>query len=143
MQNQTTLPATPVHGIVHMPKCWTCEGTGKSFLRKCYRCNGTGVFVMKDGPTQGPWKIMCDEARGRPRCLIVDDQGNEIASVNPFRQSWENDAKAIASVPVMAEALRQITAWHDMDHEKMTYGEVQDAYDKTIDAVKAALQKVM
>jgi hypothetical protein len=26
------------------------------------------------------WKAMCDEARGRPRCLIVDKDGSEIAA---------------------------------------------------------------
>ena len=90
-----------------------------------------------------PWKVMCDEARGRPRCLVVDSQGNQIAEVNPYRESWNENAEAIASVPVMVEALRKIAAWHDMDNQNMTYGEVQDAYDQTIDAVKAALRKVV
>jgi len=98
---------------------------------------------MTEKPTPGPWKIMCDEARGKPRCLIVDQDGNEIAVVNPYRESWNEDAELIASVPVMAEALRKIVAWQDMDNQNMTYGEVQDMYDQTINAVKAALRKVV
>lgn len=97
---------------------------------------------MTEKPTLGLWKIMCDEARGKPRCLIVDQHGNEIASVNPYRESWNKDAELIASVPMMVEALRKIVAWNDMDNQNMTYGEVQDMYDQTINAVKAALRKV-
>jgi len=143
MTSENGLAATSVQSIVHMPKCWTCEGTGRKLLRTCHRCKGTGVFEMREKSTAGPWSLMCDEARGRPRCLIVDKDGGEIAAVNPHRTAWHENAELMAAAPVMFEALRQIDAWHDMEHEKMTYGEVQDAYDKTINAVKAALHKVM
>ncbi len=56
---------------------------------------------------------MCDEARGKPRCMVVDKQGNQIAEVNPFRESWNEDAKAIAAVPVMLAALRHIVKHQD------------------------------
>lgn len=103
----------PVHGIVHMPKCWTCEGTGEilygilPFVKsKCWRCNGTGVFDMRQKPTVGPWKSLCDEARGRPRCLVVDSQGDQIAEVNPHRESWNEDADLIAATPDLLEACK-------------------------------------
>ena len=55
--------------------------------------------------TPGPWALLCDEARCRPRCLVVDAKGNEIASVNPFRESWNEDAELIAAAPMMKEIL--------------------------------------
>ncbi len=64
--------------------------------------------------TVEPWKVMCDEARGKPRCLVVDKKENQIAEVNPYRESWNEDAKAIAAVPVLLAALRHIVKHQDM-----------------------------
>jgi len=55
--------------------------------------------------TPEPWKLLCDEARGRPRCLVVDSQGSQIAEVNPHRESWNEDSSLIAAAPIMAKAL--------------------------------------
>lgn len=55
--------------------------------------------------TPGPWNVLCSEARGRPRCLVVDAKDNEIASINPFRESWNEDAELIATAPEMRELL--------------------------------------
>lgn len=61
----------------------------------------------------GPWNLLCLEARGRPRCLVVDAKDNEIASVNPFRESWNEDAELIAAAPDLLEALQRIVSHQD------------------------------
>ena len=45
------------------------------------------------------WRVMCDEARGKPRCLIVDQDGNEVAAVNPYREAWNENSELIARAP--------------------------------------------
>lgn len=55
--------------------------------------------------TPGPWNLLCSEARGGPRCLVVCPKDNEIASINPFRESWNEDAELIAAAPMMKEIL--------------------------------------
>lgn len=63
--------------------------------------------------TPGPWTIMCGEARGKPRCLITDKIGNEIASVNPYRQSWNEDAELIGASPELLAACKSfLDMWH-------------------------------
>jgi hypothetical protein len=57
--------------------------------------------------TPRPWSLLCDEARGRPRCLVVDSNGNEIASVNPYRESWNQDAELIAVAPEMFRLIQR------------------------------------
>jgi hypothetical protein len=56
--------------------------------------------------TPRPWSLLCDEARG-PRCLVVDSNGNEIASVNPYRESWNQDAELIAASPEMFRLIQR------------------------------------
>lgn len=58
--------------------------------------------------TPGPWEAMCDEARGKPRCLIVDKDGNEIAAVNPHRESWNANADLIADAPKMLAMIEEL-----------------------------------
>lgn len=62
----------------------------------------------------GPWSLLCDEARGRPRCLIVDAKGNEIAAVNPFRESWNENANLLKAAPELLEALEEIRSDPDI-----------------------------
>ena len=57
-----------------------------------------------------PWKFLCDEARGMPRCLVVDDKGCEIASVNPYREQWSENAQLIAAAPALLKACRDMIA---------------------------------
>lgn len=64
--------------------------------------------------TAGPWSLLCDEARGRPRCLIVDAKGNEIAAVNPFRESWNEDADLMKAAPELLDALEEIRSDPDI-----------------------------
>lgn len=56
--------------------------------------------------TPGPWALLCDEARGRPRCLVVDDLGNQIAEVNPHRNAWNEDAHLINAAPDLLAACK-------------------------------------
>lgn len=58
--------------------------------------------------TPDPWSLLCDESRGRPRCLVVDAKGNEIASVNPYRESWNQDAELIADATKMLEMIEEL-----------------------------------
>jgi hypothetical protein len=41
--------------------------------------------------------------------------------------------------PSVLDALRQIVAWHNMDHEATTGYKIQKAYDQAINAAKKAL----
>lgn len=69
--------------------------------------------------SKGPWRVLSDEARGKPRCLIVDARGDEIAAVNPYRDTWEANAKLISASPAMCEALKvalnrmEVVRWVD------------------------------
>lgn len=56
--------------------------------------------------SKGQWKIVSDEARGRPRRLIVDAGGDEIAAVNPYRDAADTDAQLMASAPAMLLACK-------------------------------------
>ena len=58
--------------------------------------------------TELPWSLLCDEARGRPRCLIVDAKGNEIASVNPYRESWNEYADLMKAAPELLEVVEEL-----------------------------------
>jgi hypothetical protein len=49
----------------------------------------------KQKHSEGPWAAACDEARGNPRCLIVDKNGHEVASVNPYCENWNENASLI------------------------------------------------
>ena len=67
--------------------------------------------TMPDQPiihTTGPWRLLCSEDRGGPRCLVVCPKGSEIASINPFRESWNKDAGLIVDVPNMLEVIREL-----------------------------------
>lgn len=57
--------------------------------------------------TKSPWRVMCDEARGRPRCLIVDARGDEIAAVNPYREASNDNSHLIAASPDMLEFIKE------------------------------------
>jgi hypothetical protein len=54
--------------------------------------------------TPEPWKVLYDEARGKSRCLIIDDGGCEIAAVNPYRETWNQNARLIAAAPDLLAA---------------------------------------
>lgn len=58
--------------------------------------------------TPGPWNLLCSEARGGPRCLVVCPKDNEIASINPFRESWNQDAELIAEAPEMFQVIQRL-----------------------------------
>ena len=60
--------------------------------------------------TPGPWSLLCSEARGGPRCLVVCPNDNEIASINPFRESWNEDAELIAAAPELLAACKAALA---------------------------------
>jgi hypothetical protein len=63
--------------------------------------------------TPGPWSLLCSEARGGPRCLVVCPKDNEIASINPFRESWSEDAELIAAAPDLLAACKSfLDMWH-------------------------------
>lgn len=66
---------------------------------------GGDVGVQPLVHTPGPWRVYCDEARGRPRCLIVDKDDGEIASVNPHRTEWNVNADLIAAAPQLFQSL--------------------------------------
>jgi hypothetical protein len=51
---------------------------------------------------------MCDEARGKPRCLIVDKDGYEIAAVNPYRETWNENAALIARAPELRARVAEL-----------------------------------
>ncbi len=57
--------------------------------------------------------------RGGPRCLVVCPKDNEIASINPFRESWNEDAELIADAPRMLELIREL---HDFAETDATMG---------------------
>ena len=59
--------------------------------------------------TPVPWSLLCSEARGRPRCLVVlEDNGNEVAAINTHLTEWNENAVLIVSAPELAEALREL-----------------------------------
>lgn len=57
--------------------------------------------------TKGPWRVLGDEVRGRPRRLVVDARGDEIAAVNPYREAWNENADLIAAAPDLLEFAKQ------------------------------------
>lgn len=69
------------------------------------------------------WKILRDEARGRPRCMIVGSKGNEIVSVNPYREQWNETATAIVALPELLEAcedtVRFLERYADQDSNEL------------------------
>jgi len=40
--------------------------------------------------------------------LLVDEKGNEIASVNPYRESWNQDSELIAAAPDMFRIIERL-----------------------------------
>ncbi len=64
------------------------------------------VEPSRTAHTPEPWSLLFSQVRGRPRCLFVDEKGNEIASINPFRESWNGDARLIAAAPEMFAAIQ-------------------------------------
>ena len=86
--------------------------------------------------TPGPWSLLCDEARGRQRCLVVDAKGNEIASVNPYRESWNQDAELMAAAPDLLEALHQCLLW--VSGDEFTHGRNFGAGNAARDAIEKA-----
>ena len=63
--------------------------------------------------TPGPWSLLCDEARGIPRCLVVDKDGGEIAAVNPHRAE---NAELLAAAPELLAAVELfIECWERGD----------------------------
>jgi hypothetical protein len=56
------------------------------------------------GYTPGPWAILDDDARGKPRCLILNDRLQQVAEVNPHFDAWEANARLIAAAPELLEA---------------------------------------
>ena len=67
--------------------------------------------AMTDQPKPTPqWSILCDESRGRPRCLIVDKDGNEVAAVNPYREDWNEVSELIACAPELLAEITELTA---------------------------------
>ena len=84
--------------------------------------------------TPAPWSLLCDEARGRPRCLVVDAKGNEIASVNPYRESWNQDAKVIAESPEMLQVIKRLAepGWFGESELKMLIQECRRIVQKVV-----------
>ena len=72
--------------------------------------NAADASVDRVVHTPGPWTIMCDEARGNPRCLITDKNGNEIAAINPYCEFWNENAELIAAIPQLLQALQEIAS---------------------------------
>ena len=70
--------------------------------------------------TPGPWGLLCSESRGGPRCLVVCPKDNEIASVNPFRELWNEDAELIAAAPDLLEACEALLQINN-EREPFTY----------------------
>jgi hypothetical protein len=132
----------PVHGIVHMPKCWTCEGTGKTFLRTCHRCKGTGLFDMSESPTPGPWRVI----NGKEE--IVADDCLHIAYVKShFKehiQRQEANAKLIAATPDLLEACKVAAEACRKNLAKYQYKDevaLLDAFKACQTAIEKALGK--
>lgn len=68
--------------------------------------------------TPAPWSLLCDDARGRPRCLVVDKDGGEIAAINPHRTAWNENAGLMAESPQMLKVIEIIAnATGDTDLE--------------------------
>ena len=60
------------------------------------------------GHTPGPWQVLHDSARGKPRCLVLDDRGLEIAQVNHHRLRYCEDARLLAAAPELLAACRDM-----------------------------------
>jgi len=67
------------------------------------------------GYTLGPWAILDDDARGKPRCLILNDRLQQVAEVNPHFDAWEANARLIAAAPELLEALQQCLQHIELD----------------------------
>lgn len=92
--------------------------------------------------TPEQWVIMCDEARGRPRCLITDTAGNEIASVNPHRKSWNEDAELIAAAPELLAAAKAFIALF-RDSDMRPEDECHELFSQMLTAVENATGEVV
>lgn len=115
MQSEKTSMSAPVHAVVHMPE-W---------------------FVVVDTSQQ-------DELGNGPVGIAISTcEDDPVDAVAWMQEGTEKDAELMAAAPALKAALMKFVAWHDMDHELMKGWEVQEAYDKAIDAAKSALRKVM
>lgn len=70
--------------------------------------------------TPGTWTLMCDEARGRPRCMVVCSRGNQIADINPYRETWERDARLIAEAPEMYRVIHRLATVEWMSESELS-----------------------
>lgn len=92
---------------------------------------------MNTSHTHGPWSVMCDEARGKPRCLILDKEGLEVAAINPYREAWNQNAELIAAAPELLSACFRMLEYlvdHADDKSSQLWVEVRNAVAKAIDA---------
>ncbi len=91
--------------------------------------------------SKGPWMVLSDG--GKPRCLIVDARGDEIAAVNPYRDTWEANAKLMASAPAMYEALKVALNRMEVVHWVDSIGDhgPDNVLEQEIGMVKKAIQQ--
>lgn len=78
--------------------------------------DAAGAPVHSIVHTPGPWNAPTDIARGRPRCLVLSNRGDEIARVNHHREEFGADARLIAAAPDLLAACRDmIEAMNDYE----------------------------
>lgn len=96
---------------------------------------------MTDQPKPTPqWSILCDEARGRPRCLIVDKDGNEVAAVNPYRQDWNEVSELIARAPELQQRVDELERALDF---RVKYTNAQKGAIETFTADNQRLRELL
>lgn len=83
-------------------------------------------------PTPGPWR---DAGGGICKVTGNSPETGEINVVIPFssRPANEADVRLIAAAPDLLEALENLIAWHDADHNNS-----RDAIDQGRDAIAKA-----
>lgn len=56
--------------------------------------------------TPGPWNAPTDIARGKTRCMVLSNRGDEIARLNHHREEFGADARLIAAAPDLLAVCR-------------------------------------
>ena len=100
-------------------------------------------------PHTPEWFVVVDKSQqdefgnGPTGIAISTYEDDPCDAVAWMQEGTVKDAELMAAAPTLKAALMKVVAWHDMDRESMEGWEVQEAYNKAIDAAKSALRKAM
>jgi len=83
----------------------------EGWIATCGKCKRLNLAATKEAAIEAvnagfKWRVICDEISGKPDCMIVDEDGYEIATVNHNHESWKENAELIAAAPEMLQIIR-------------------------------------